>query len=239
MKHIKWIRRLLPPPVQCRHGEYSMLFSVDDDQSHATPELIQIALKAIEDALSVDLTDLTKRMEVKPYFPNVWPGEHYKLLAGLVRTLKPRQIIEIGTGTGMSALCMKKYLPDGSRIFTFDIISYKENKNSKLIDSDFDDKKLVAYVDDLTKMKAIECHRTELEDADIIFIDAAKNVVMERIFLENFHSLRFRKAPLLVFDDIRLWNMLKIWREIDYPKLDLTSFGHWTGTGLVQWKGSP
>jgi hypothetical protein len=39
----------------------------------------------------------------------------------------------------------------------------------------------------------------------------------------------------LVFDDIRIWNMLRIWREIVRPKLDLTSFGHWTGTGIVDW----
>jgi len=39
----------------------------------------------------------------------------------------------------------------------------------------------------------------------------------------------------VLFDDIRLWNMLDIWRSIDFPKLDLTSFGHWSGTGVVQW----
>ncbi|MGH7312141.1 MAG: hypothetical protein ACREJV_03130 [Candidatus Rokuibacteriota bacterium] len=31
------------------------------------------------------------------------------------------------------------------------------------------------------------------------------------------------------------WNMLAIWREIRMPKLDVTSFGHWSGTGLVEW----
>jgi hypothetical protein len=32
-----------------------------------------------------------------------------------------------------------------------------------------------------------------------------------------------------------LWNMLDIWYHLDKPKLDMTSFGHWSGTGLVQW----
>ena len=41
---------------------------------------------------------------------------------------------------------------------------------------------------------------------------------------------------LILLDDIRLWKMLKIWREISMPKLDLTSFGHWSGTGIVQSK---
>lgn len=35
-------------------------------------------------------------------------------------------------------------------------------------------------------------------------------------------------------DDIRVWTMLKTWREISYPKLDLTSFGHWSGTGIIE-----
>jgi hypothetical protein len=29
--------------------------------------------------------------------------------------------------------------------------------------------------------------------------------------------------------------MLDIWYNLDKPKLDLTSFGHWSGTGLVEW----
>jgi len=29
--------------------------------------------------------------------------------------------------------------------------------------------------------------------------------------------------------------MLKIWRDIQEPKMDMTSFGNWTGTGFVEW----
>lgn len=46
---------------------------------------------------------------------------------------------------------------------------------------------------------------------------------------------RFKTAPIVMFDDIRLWNMLAIWWRLDRPKLDLTSFWHWSGTGLVDW----
>src|SRR5271154_191680 len=44
---------------------------------------------------------------VAPRYPDVWPGEHYKLLAALVGVLTPKIVIEIGTATGMSALTMK------------------------------------------------------------------------------------------------------------------------------------
>ena len=73
--------------------------------------------------------------------------------------------------------------------------------------------------------------------AELIFIDGPKDGVFERRLLSNFESLGVRKNTLLVLDDIRLWNMLQIWREIRHQKIDLTSLGHYTGTGLVDWHG--
>jgi hypothetical protein len=75
-----------------------------------------------------------------------------------------------------------------------------------------------------------------LKTADFIFLDASKDGVTEKRFLENFNLVPFRDRMLLLLDDIRLWNMLKIWRDISMPKLDITSFGHWSGTGIVEWK---
>jgi len=45
----------------------------------------------------------------------------------------------------------------------------------------------------------------------------------------------FKTELWVIFDDIRDLNMLQFWRDIAPPKLDLSSFGHWTGTGLVRW----
>jgi hypothetical protein len=33
-------------------------------------------------------------------------------------------------------------------------------------------------------------------------------------------------------------NMIELWRNVQKPKLDLTSFGHWSGTGLIDWNAS-
>ena len=57
---------------------------------------------------------------------------------------------------------------------------------------------------------------------------------MEHAFLRNFATLDFKRKPVVVFDDIRVWNMLGVWPTIERPKLDLTSFGHYSGTGLVE-----
>lgn len=61
------------------------------------------------------MASIVARMKRAPYYPDVWPGEHYKLLAGLVLECRPRVVIEIGTATGLSALAMRQHLPAGAR----------------------------------------------------------------------------------------------------------------------------
>lgn len=223
-------------PVKARHAEYSMIFSADDDLSRPSKYLLSLALEAIERSTRISLDDISARIKHPPYWPDIWPGEHYKLLAGFVLTLKPELVIEIGTGTGLSALSMKKYLPSGSRIVTFDIIEWKSTPCSYFCAADFADEQLVQYTDDLSNPSIFLKHRELLVEGNIIFIDAAKDGVMEQKLIDNLKEISFKANPLLVFDDIRVWNMLKIWRNISFPKLDLTSFGHWSGTGIVEWK---
>ena len=71
-------------------------------------------------------------------------------------------------------------------------------------------------------------------EADLIFLDGPKDGYFEARFLANLLSMKLQPHALLVLDDIRLWNMLRIWRDLPPPKLDMTSFGHWSGTGFVE-----
>ena len=41
------------------------------------------------------------------------------------------------------------------------------------------------------------------------------------------------KNRLLLIDDVKYFTMYKVWKKIQSPKLDLSSFGHWSGTGIV------
>lgn len=66
--------RLLPVPVRVRHGEYSMILSVDDDVG-PSPFLIELSLRCIKVAQAISLKDLSQRMKEPPYYPDVWPGE--------------------------------------------------------------------------------------------------------------------------------------------------------------------
>ncbi|MBI3996572.1 MAG: methyltransferase [Candidatus Omnitrophica bacterium] len=233
----KRLPRVRPaPPVQARHMEYSMLFSADDDAAQPSPYLISVAVNAIQRAQTIALEHLSARLPQPPYYPDIWPGEHYKLLAGLIATLQPKVVIEIGTATGLSALAMKQTLADDAKIVTFDVLDLPTIRASGIVhDEDLSDGRLVIHTDDLTQPAVFSKHDALIQEAGFIFIDAAKDGVMEQTLLDLLRTVSFRVKPLVVFDDIRLWKMLKIWRNVSFPKLDLTSFGHYTGTGLIDW----
>jgi predicted O-methyltransferase YrrM len=218
-----------------------MIFSAEDE-SRPSPRLINVALDAARAAQEISLPQLDARLDGPPYWPSIWPGEHYRLLAALAETLQARTIIEIGTATGMSGgagrgggapLAALAGAPQGSRVVTFDIVPWREYPGTVLTEEDFADGRLAQQLDDLSTPDGAHKHRELLIEADLIFVDAAKDGHQEEAFLELFETIPFSRAPIVVFDDIRQWKMLAIWRRVRRPKLDITSFGHWSGTGLV------
>jgi len=70
--------------------------------------------------------------------------------------------------------------------------------------------------------------------AEFILVSGPGDGKFEESVLERLGSLKFEKAPIVMFNDTRRWEMLRFCREMSYPKLDMTSFGRWTGTLLVE-----
>ncbi|HEY8227546.1 MAG TPA: class I SAM-dependent methyltransferase [Pyrinomonadaceae bacterium] len=215
-----------------------MIYSEDDAVSHASQRLIELSTEAIVCAGRTKLDDLQIRLGGRFSYPddlvNLWPGEHYRLLAALIQILNPQLVIEIGTAEGLSALCMLKYLSRNGRIVTFDLVPWAQYPRTCLTEEDFRDGRLRQVVGDLGEDEIFERHAELLSKANLVFIDAAKDGVLERRLIARFEKLRYESKPLFVFDDIRLWNMLSTWRDLRWPKLDLTSFGHWCGTGICE-----
>jgi predicted O-methyltransferase YrrM len=232
--YLKWkaLSWALPLPFESRHHAYSTISYVE---GNPTKRLLDISLKAIHEASKIDLKWLSQRMKVEPHLAGIWPGQHYKLLAGLVVATKPRRVIEIGTFSGVSALAMKASLPPGSELITIDVVPWREIKETALTESDFEDGSLRQVLGDLSEESFFASFSETLAGCDLLFVDGPKDINFENTFLQRLSKLKLSADPLVVFDDIRLWNMLKIWNEISRPKLDLTSFGHYTGTGIVAW----
>jgi predicted O-methyltransferase YrrM len=234
-KHL--IRRLEQNGLRARDGLASMVFSASDT-SAPSASLLDLSCRAIQRAVSLNMEDCFRRLDGGSEHirhARNWPGEHYQLLGALVDLIKPRLVVEIGTAEGASSLAMKPFLHADGRLITFDLIPWRDYRGVRLAEQDFADGRLEQRIEDLSDPTVFARNADLIRQAEVIFIDAAKDGRLERILLRHFETVRFAAPPLFIFDDIRVWNMLQVWREIDRPKLDLTSFGHWSGTGLVEW----
>jgi predicted O-methyltransferase YrrM len=223
-----------PRPV---FGEYSMIYDTLSTSTQTSDYLIDLALRTAKEAWQIRLPELSQRVDAASNdFTPVWPGEHYRLLAALVKILQPEHILEIGTFRGLSALALKKFLPPAGKVTTFDIVPWESVPDTSLRAEDFADGRLRQEIADLSEPGAFDSFRALVQETELLFMDGPKDGIFERKFLRNLEAVDSPKPLLVVLDDIRFWNMLTIWHEISRPKLDLTSFGHWSGTGLVEWR---
>ncbi len=221
-----------------RHKELSIIASADDDAWGPTSRLMDLALGAAARARSLDFPDLDRRESSERRWYRVWPGEHYRLLAALVHETGASQAIEIGTFTGMGTLSIAAALPAGGSIATFDLVPWHKFENTWLTQGDFASGRVTQHIADIGAPGGIERYRELFRQADFIFLDGPKDGVTEQRFIDAIASLELPKNPIVMFDDIRVLNMIEIWRRLARPKMDLTSFGHWSGTGLADWNGA-
>lgn len=210
-----------------RHVISSSFMSLDDDE--ATQNFCDYV--TVVDALKFSaLNRITPDFE----FANVFPGEHYRLLSGLVEIIKPDFLIDIGTYRGCSARVMLDYGLQDSQVHTFDIEDYRCFDWTVLTEADFVSGRLVQHLDDLIVSDVFDKHKTLLKQADFIMLDGPKDDIFEKTFLHMLKNIDYTGKPKWLFiDDIRFDNMQYLWRSIKSPKLDLSSFGHFSGSGLV------
>lgn len=229
-------RWLVGDPIGTPEAQVSYIHA--GDSGRASPRLLDLALAAAAHARHEDLSAISARMDGEAKWPDLWPGEHYRFLAGLVQVLQPRTVVEVGTYRGLGSLALAHRLPEGGRVVTFDVAPWREVAGQALGDADLEAGRIVPVTADLTDPQVFEQHRGTLEDAALLFVDAAKDGVMEQRLLDLMESLRCREPLVVVFDDIRMWNMLAIWHRIRRPKWDAASLAHWSGTGMIDWSAS-
>ncbi len=216
-----------------RHADLGGVLSPHDDPGVPNERLIDLLLALISRTRQTSLASLADRNP--PDLLELWPGEHYRLLAALMLELKPQTVIEIGTFKGLSALAMLAYLPPGGQLTTFDLIPWEQIPGTFLRETDFASGNFTQALCDLKDPENCRMHASLIKNADVIFIDGPKDGVFEGKLLENFAAVGLRQHTVLVFDDIHIWNMLGVWLRIRHPKLDITTIGHYTGTGIVEW----
>lgn len=230
----KLAHRLLSHPA-VRHSEPSVLLSLDDERWGPSKRLLDLAAILARETPSTVHPLLSARQGGSPKWFGIFPGEHYHLLTTVTRLLRAQSIWEFGTDTGMGTLALLEGAAPSARIYTVDIDPIAKKDRPWLTSEDLECGQIEQIVSDMKDPQLFSHYGECLARADLIFVDGPKDGVTEDEFLRRFARLEFREKPIVIFDDIRLMNMLSSWRAIDRPKMDFTSYGHWSGTGLVDW----
>lgn len=156
------------------------------------------------------------------------PGkQHYRLLSYLSTLYNNSIIIDVGTHRGSSALALS-YNPTNT-IYTFDIVDNVKNsaiKNHENINYNYDD---------LFDHEIFAKWFKTIEKAPFIFLDVdPHNGKMESNFVNLCREYGYK--GFIVCDDIWYFKDMRdyFWNLVDNSmKYDLTSIGHWSGTGII------
>ena len=120
-----------------------------------------------------------------------------RLLKMLVQMIRPRRILEVGTFSGYSALCMAEGLEDGGKVYTFEINDEQEDFTRPWIEGSPMADKVEFIIGDAIK----EAPKLELE-FDMAFIDGDK-----RTYVETYEMvLKILRPGGFILADNTLWD---------------------------------
>ena len=211
---------------------FTLNFSIDDDPAALKGKtLIPLISKAIDFAYKNEIKE--KDIRYSNYF-NIFPGEPYRIFSGIFNTIKPKSLIDIGTHTGMSSRVMLDYTDQSTKIKTFDLIKWNKFKDTHISIEDFKERNFSQDLVDLSSKLIFDKYLNNFNEAEIIYADGPKDGKFEYELCKHLSNSKLQnKTRYLILDDIKFINMVKLWRYIESPKMDITSFGHSTGTGIV------
>jgi caffeoyl-CoA O-methyltransferase len=144
------------------------------------------------------LSELNHETWEKVLIPRMLSGHFQgRVLSMLSHMINPKTVLEIGTYTGYSAICLAEGLLDNGKIYTIDINEELESMVNKYIEkSDLKDT-IINQIGD-----AIEIIPTIKETFDLVFIDADKSNY------SNYYDLVFDKVNsggYIIADNV-LWS---------------------------------
>jgi predicted O-methyltransferase YrrM len=232
------VNRVLAKVTHIEEAQPSLIAPVtrvtgSSDRDDMESFLLTTGLRAASLAPDADLSVLIQRCNnaVQRGWANEWPGEHYRLLPPIAKELRAELAIEVGTHTGMGSVAL---LGGAERVVTYDIASWRTIPNSVLREEDFSSGRVEQRLGNLADEPFFEQELETLRRAQLIFIDGPKDRCFEPTFTRRLIGALRGSGIVLMYDDIRVLNMLGFWDRLQLPKLDLTSLGHWSGTGLAR-----
>lgn len=153
--------------------------------SLVNPDIEKYIIKHTTDEDPI-LTELNRRTYLETVYPQMIAGHlQGKLLEMLSRMIVPKYILEIGTFTGYSAICLAKGLAQDGRLYTIDIndelISFassyfrKSNLIEKITQLTGDAREIIAGLDILFDLVYIDGEKKEYTEYYRLVIDKVRS----------------------------------------------------------------
>jgi len=186
------------------------------------PEDIQKYVEAHSDPESKLLMDLNRETHAKVMMPRMLSGHlQGRALSMISHMLRPSRVLEIGTYTGYSALCMAEGLAEGGKIITLD-----KNEELEVMVRGYFEKAGYADVIDLRLGNALELIPEIDGPFDLVFIDA------DKANYYNYFKLVFEKVRsggFIIADNV-LWSgkVVRTEKKIDKDTQAILDFNRLT-----------
>ncbi|MFN3405541.1 MAG: O-methyltransferase [Cytophagaceae bacterium] len=180
------------------------------------PKLIQEYCEHHTDVESEVLKKLTRETYAKVLMPRMLSGHlQGRLLSLLSKLIAPNNILEIGTYTGYSAICLAEGLSAGGKLITIDI-------NEELEDfvKDWFDKAGIKDIVNYIIGDAMEVIPELSETFDMVFIDA------DKINYQKYYNLiieKVRPGGVIIADNV-LWSGKVVGEKTDKDTKALMDF---------------
>jgi len=153
----------------------------------------------------------------------------YRLYSYMSTLFDNVTILDIGTNQGRSAVALS-HNPN-NHVISYDIQDHINTRDYKLFTKPNMEFHVKNVLEDITP------EFIQSKNVQLVMIDICHTGPPEREIMEKLWDCGYRGTVLL--DDI--WHpdpsfrdgMQQMWNELPWPKYDVTSLGHWSGTGLV------
>lgn len=161
------------------------------------PEILDRYLEGNSTPEDPVLAELVRHTYLKEVYPNMLSGHVLgSFLTLFSQLISPHHILEIGTYTGYSAICLAKGLKPGGRLTTLEV-----NDELRPTALKFFKKAGVSDRIDLLNGSAMEIIPTLQESFELVFLDANKEEYLD------YYELVFDKVPSggFILADNALW----------------------------------